>query len=577
MSVTLSLDPDGRHIVLSAPPRYVDLVKKIPGARYRPARQSWTLPLSWGSCLAARTVFGAELAGDDGFARWAGVRHSDLAVVGLAKAGADVGQDTHRDLYPFQRAGVAFLSLAWRGILADEMGLGKTPQAIEALRQVAQWDTQLAALPALVVCTNSMTHKWADEFARWWPEVSVAVASGAAAKRRKIIESGANVVVINWEALRVHSRMAGYGSIRLTDKQKEDKELNLVGFRTVIADEAHRAKDARSQQTRCWWKLAHDATYRFALTGTPIANQPGDLWAILHGVSPEDWPSRTAYLDRFTNNSINVWGGMEILGLTDSPAERAEFHSLLSGMFLRRTKAEVLPQLPAKTYSTRTVTMGAKQAKAYGDMAKHMVAQIDAGLLVATSPLTALGRLTQLAAALPVVDEDGAVTALSEPSCKVEALLDILDESSPDPVVVFAASRKLIELCAEVLDRKKISYGLVTGAVSPAERATAVARFQAGEMRAILCTTGAGGEGITLTRASRLVFLSRPWSAVQSAQAEDRVHRIGQANAVEIIDVLTDGTIESLVHSALVDKAVRLDEITQDSARLRAAVQGEVL
>lgn len=292
----------------------------------------------------------------------------------------------------------------------------------------------------------------------------------------------------------------------------------------------------------------------------------------MHALAPQEWPSRNKFIDRYCLASLNHWGALEVLGLR--PETRDEFFALIEPRFLRRTKLEVLPELPAKTYSTRTVEMGSKQAKAYATMKKDMLALLDSGLLVETDPLVKLGRLVQIASAMPVIDDNGDVVELAEPSCKVDALLDILDEAPGESVVVFAPSRKLIELCARVLERKKITHALITGSVKPAQRAYNVEQFQAGEAQVCLCTVGAGGEGITLTKASRLVFLGRSWSMVQNAQAEDRVHRIGQDAQVEIIDVVTANSVDGAAIDVGLGKAARLDEITQDPERIRAFLEG---
>lgn len=565
--MTVHIERLDDRIVFTVGPRYGDLVKQIPGARYRNLSQDWTAPLSWGTCLAARGVFGDELEVGSRLAAWAWWRHEQIEEIRLIKEGHNVFKDPEERFFPEQVIGATFLYAAERALLADDMRVGKTVQTIGALKVLSSSIRQ--PFPALIVCPNSMKHKWAEEIATWAPGVTTAVVSGTATQRRKQIASGADVVIINWESLKTHSRLAAYGSTRLTDKQREDKELNAVPWRTVIADEAHRAKDPKAQQTRAWWHLSHGAHYRFALTGTPIANNPADLWAVMHGIAPEEWPSKTAFIARYTNNSLNYWGGLEVLGL--NPRTQDEFYKLLDPRFLRRTKAgRVTP-----VFDKRPVEMHPKQAKAYDQMAQHMLAALDSGLLHTEDPLVRLGRLRQIACGMPVLDDTGAVVSLEEPSCKVDALLEILEEAPGEPLVVFAASRKLIELCARVLERKKISVALVTGAVSAAERAFNVQAFQNGERQVALCTTGAGAEGITLNRADRCVFLERDWSMVKNKQAQARIDPIGEnTGSPLIIDVVAIGTVEQAVHDVVAGKVARLEEITRDEARLRAALTG---
>jgi SNF2 family DNA or RNA helicase len=189
-------------------------------------------------------------------------------------------------------------------------------------------------------------------------------------------------------------------------------------------------------------------------------------------------------------------------------------------------------------------------------------------VLAAFDPLVQTLRLLQIASAMPVLDESGAVVALDKPSNKLVALQELLDERAGAPTLVFAASRKLIELCSREVG---VDHVLITGAQTPVERAESVSRFQTGVVPLALVTLGAGGEGITLTAADTAVFLQRSWSLVQNLQAEDRIHRIGQdASAVNIIDVVSDGSIEARVLEAFAGKEQSLQDVVRDKAALRS-------
>lgn len=555
----IQLDIVDGQFVFSAPATYKDLLRLIPGVRY--SGGAWKAPLSWATAKAARGVLGERLALTDEVERWAYGEVARIRDVESIKSfkddqcGLDVG------LYPFQAQGVHFLQVAERAILADEMGLGKTVQAVMAAATGTSG-------PVLVICTNSMKHTWAKEIEKWVGG-TVQVVEGSAAQRRKQLaeveswNEPADWYIINWEALRLHSRLAPYGSIALSDKERQPGALNRP-WGTVIMDEAHRMKDPRSKQTRAAWAIAHGAKRRYALTGTPVANSPEDIWSIGHAIAPEEYPSRTKFIDRYTRAGYNFWGGLEVYGLRSDTQE--ELFSFLDPRLLRRTKAEVLPELPPKIYSQRYVTLGTKQRKIYDQLRDEAVTALDNGVLVAAGVLPVLTRLLQAAAASLEFDEAGGV-GLVAPSAKVEALLDVLDEAPGEALVVFSPSRRLVELAGQELEKKKISVGYITGSVAPKDRQEVVERFGSGAVQVVLATTGAGGEGITLTAARRLVFLNRPWSAVQSVQAEDRIHRIGQADAVEIIDIIAEDTVESRVHELLGWKANKLEELVRDQAR----------
>ncbi len=560
MNVTAELVNE--RIEFTAPATARDLLLSIPGCRFGAKDRVWHAPLAWSTCMAARGVFGDGLEVGPGLDQWGAVERHQNYSIAQSKA-ADPCATTVSGLRDYQRGGAGFLRLAETAILADEPGTGKTIQAIAALRDA------VGALPCLVVCPTAMRHTWGQELAKWAPELSVSIVAGSKAQRIKALRAGFDVYVIGWEAAKLHTRICGYGSVKLSDDDRNPGELNALGINTVILDEAHRAKNPDSKQTRAAWFLCWGARYRWALTGTPLTQGPADLWSILHALDPDSAPVRSTWVARYCDTSINWFGVLEIGGLKESTKE--ELFSWLDPMLLRRSKAEVLPELPPKTYSTRWVELAGGQATAYKAMKKTMMT----GKLVAVDPLVQLTRLVQLASATPVVSEDGEVTALKMPSSKVSALLEMVEDAAGEPLVVFAQSRLLIELAARELDRAGVSYGLITGAVSAKDRNMAVEGFQGGHLPVILCTIGAGGEGITLHRASTAVFLQRSFSLAANLQADDRIHRIGQAaEAVNIIDLVTLGTVEERVHEIANEKEGRLQEFCRDpqwTARLLAA------
>lgn len=538
---------DGDTIVVDTEYHEKPLIQQVPAAKWSLARKRWEVPAAWGNCLALRGSFGDKLTLDDSLTA------EGWSWASQAKQLADLKEYKAEGQYGYQFVGRSFLAQAGAALLGDEMGLGKTKQTIDALEA-------LDAYPALVVAPNSVKAVWREEFAKWAPHRTTAILSGTAAQKLKALSSGADVYVVNWESLRGMSRLAAYGSIALTEKQKKPGPLNRE-WGAVVADEAHRGKDPKSQQTRALWAVGETARHRFALTGTPVANSPEDLWSVMHFVSPEEWPSKTKFIDRYCLTNFNYWGGMDVKALR--PDTRDEMLSILDSRFLRRTKAEVLQFLPPITRQVRAVEMEPKQAKAYKQMQDEMITLLDSGVLFTTSPMVRMLRLLQIASATPELDEEGNVARLIKPSCKVTALQDMIEGAPDEQFVVFTVSRKLADLV-----HGEVGGGLVTGGVTPEDRAEAIAKFQAGESRIITVTTGAGGEGLTLTAASKAIFLQRPWSLVQSLQAEARIHRIGQeASSVEIIDVVAEGTVEAAVARTLGDKELLLQEVVRDAER----------
>ena len=589
MPVSVELSENNKHVVINAEWRLKELCKSIPGAKWDSTAMVWSVPASWATCLALRSTFKNDLVIGPRLTDWAGNELANRITPANELRDLETLEDPlNEDLFPHQRAGVKFLATARRALLADEPGLGKTAQAIRALKQLQ--DNGETIFPALIVCPNTLKKNWKREFDKWWPGLDIQIIKGSATQRRKQFDEPAQVFIINWESLRGHSRLAPYGSVALArctecgghdDKVTENRcevhkrELNGINFKAVIADEIHRSKEPKSKQSRALWAATGDADIRYALTGTPIANNVLDLWSILHWISPEEWPSKTRWIDRMVNTMINAFGGMMVLGV--KPHMEPEFYAALNPRMRRMLKAKVLPWLPEMMFERRDVEMSTKQKKAYEQMRDMMIAELEGGeALTAPSVLTQTIRLLQFASSYAEIaanEETGEIKAvLADPSCKVDALMDDIKSGDfgNDSVAVCAVSRQLIYLLSAALTKEKIEHGLITGAQSEDERQQAVDDFQAGKIKWILFTAQAGGVGITLTAARRLIMLQRPWSLVDHRQALDRVHRIGSEihDSIIVTDYVTEGTIEERVIQVLETKADNFEQIVRDKDKL---------
>lgn len=548
------------------------LVRSVPGRKYDLNKRVWWIPISWSSCIALRGVFGESLVVGPKLGAWAQTEVEQRVRPAMAlREQLDLEDDDEpvlKGLYPFQKSGAAFLNVAKQALLADEMGTGKTIQAIAALKLAD-------AAPILIVCPNSVKRNWLRELSKWWPEVGVEVYTPGKAGKEALerVKTGlSRVLIINWENTWRLSKLAPFGSIKLTDKDKEPKPLNEIPFEAVVADEAHRAKEPSAKQTRALWAVMHKAKYRFALTGTPVANSPRDLWSIMHGLAPHEYPGYGQFVDRYGMQSWNAFGGLEVVGL--NPTTKDEFFKFFDPRFLRRSKALVLPELPAKTYSQRFVTLSGKQKKAYTELEDRMLTELDNGdVAYVTTPLAKLTRLRQVAASYVDIDDDKWM--LTEPSAKLDELDAILEEAGDEQIVVFAEHRQIIDLYAARLDKRGISYGQLTGAQSEQLRQDDIESFKAGKLKIMLCTLGAGGEGVDgLQVASIVVFLQRSYSMIKDKQAEDRLHRSGQQRPVEVIDIVAEETIEDRILQVLEQKGERLEEICRDKDTLRRLISG---
>jgi len=594
---------EDNHIIINAEWRLKEVCRALPGSRWDSDRNVWRIPVSWTGCLSLRSTFGQQLEIGPKLAEWATNEKSSRIDPSNFLREVEAMDGGDQDLFPHQRAGVEWLAKSKRGLLADEPGLGKTAQAIRALKKLK--DNGEEVFPALVVCPNTLKTNWEREFDKWWPGVDVQVIKGSATQRRKAFDHEAQVYVINWESLRSHSRLVSYGSIalahctecgghdsKITPARCEvhNRELNNIPFKAVIADEIHRSKDPKSKQTRALWSASGKAEIRFALTGTPIANDVVDLWPILHWLDEREWPSKTKWIDRYINTFPNAFGALMVLGL--KPAMESEFFAGINPRMRRMLKAKVLPWLPEVINDRRDVEMGAKQEKAYKQMLDNMMAMLEStpadaleaaemqegdysgDLVVATNPMVQMGRLIQFASAYGQIEytENGEKMFLSDPSCKVDALMDDIGNGDfgDDSVAVCAVSRQLIELLSAHMTKAGIKHGLITGAQNEFERQQAIDDFQTGRTKWILFTAQAGGVGVTLTAARRLVMLQRPWSLVDYKQALDRVHRIGSEihDSIIITDYVTEGTMEEKVIDTLGAKDYNFQQIVKDKEQL---------
>jgi SNF2 family DNA or RNA helicase len=219
-----------------------------------------------------------------------------------------------------------------------------------------------------------------------------------------------------------------------------------------------------------------------------------------------------------------------------------------------------MPELPDK-YNTKVwVTLKPEQRRAYNQMNKDLIAWVgehEDQPLVAPVVIAKLIRLQQFAVAYCDVnwtEGESPTVTLSEPSAKLDVLMELLDDNPEESVVVFSQFSQAIRLLGARLAAAEIPHGLFTGATSDSDRARIVNEFQAGKLRVFAGTIKAGGVGLDLFRASTVVFLDRSWSPAENLQAEDRLHRHGQQNAVQVIDIMAKDTIDLGREQMLIQK-----------------------
>jgi SNF2 family DNA or RNA helicase len=609
------LADDPAHIVIGASQAEHHLAQQLPGCNYSKERNTWKAPLSWATYVSMMMLWeqtGIELGPELtvwASAAWDRVQGAYVQRSALDESAAPevLQTDLHQiensssmKLYPPQRGGAMWLAMNRAVILNDPQGNGKTPQVIRALQLLNNYGS---ALPALIIGTVSSLHgTWEKELADWAPELSVRVVEGSATKRRKLLEmSGtADVTLISWATARAHSRLANYPGVRFkrctacggTDEavkpaacEVHRKELNETTWQTVIADEAHRMKDAKSKQTRAVWWLMHEARNRWPVTGTLIADNIGDLWPLLRALDPATAPAKTRYLDLFAIKNYNFNGGTEILGIR--PDTEPAFQAIIQPLIRRIPREIALPWLPKRMPPVfRYPEMTPAQSRAYKQLSKELLADLDmentAGdTMVPANSGVKFGRLCQLAAASITLyegeDSDGFTdqrVRMALPSSKVDDLVDFLYDN-PGPLVVAANSPQLIELAEHKFATEKITSVKITGATPSVAREIAIENFQAGRVRVIFLTA-AGGESITLTAANTIYFLQPDPSFLGREQKIGRIDRIGSEihDSIRTVYAITPDTVEERLYQLGQEKEERAMSVTNDPQLMRWMVTG---
>ncbi|WP_345462620.1 DEAD/DEAH box helicase [Nocardioides marinquilinus] len=490
--------------------------------------------------------------------------------------------------YPWQVEGAAMIAATGRALITDEPGTGKTITTILGLAERVERGSELG--PILVVCPASVIDAWVDAWRAWAPHVRVVAWRGTPKKRAALI-STADVYVTSYDLARTDCPPT------TLKKPAPLRDLGRDGWGAVVVDECHLIKSLKAERSKAVRRLTLSATEAggavVCLSGTPITHHPGDLWPTLNALDHHATPARERWVARYCDTVPAGDYDVDVLGLA-AHAE-AEFRLTLLGQHRRVAKADVLTQLPPKVYSTRTVDMPAAWRKAYDEFESEMYAELPStdGPDGATTELSVMdvmskyGHLTRLASAAADVDitygpdldahdepKRHVHLTLKDPSWKVDALLELLEERRRDDaadgageqVVVFAPSAQLVRLAGAAAARAGFRVGYIVGGQGHAERSQNMRDFQAGDLDVICVTTSAGGVGITLTAARTVVFLQRPWSIVESIQAEDRCHRIGSErhDSIEVIDIVARNTIDTRVRAVLRERAGQLADLVQD-------------
>lgn len=426
-------------------------------------------------------------------------------------------------LRPYQITGYQWLRLMaeyhFGGLLADEMGLGKTLQIITYLAATQP----PASLPSLIVVPASVVYNWEAEINHFAPNLKVATLGGTKAQRRQLLTKANEFDVL----------ITSYDSL----KRDLDLYLNL-SFTTVVLDEAQIIKNAGTVGARAVKQL--QATQRFALTGTPIENRLTELWSIFDFLMP----GLLGTVQQFENRFVEPWI------LNGNAGVQQQLSQLIAPFTLRRLKADVLKDLPAKTNLVEYAEMSGNQAKLYQARAERLRQQIEAtdddelkGNKIEV--LAELTRLRQLCNDPHLVYDD-----FRGKSAKLLRTMELVQNqiANGHKILLFSQFTSMLKIIETELDKKSIPAYVITGSTDKQTRQRLVTEFNQLTYPAVfLISLKAGGTGLNLTSADVVIHYDPWWNAAAQNQASDRAHRIGQENPVTIYQMITKGTIEEQI------------------------------
>jgi superfamily II DNA or RNA helicase len=434
----------------------------------------------------------------------------------------EVPEGFRGELRPYQRETLAWLAfleeLGIGGCLADDMGLGKTVQILahlEGRRASAGKSTK----PTLVVAPRSLCFHWMREAAQFTPEIRCLEFTGTDRKARLARIAQHDLVVTT------------YGTVR-----QDIEKLSKFDFDCVVLDEAQAIKNPLSLAARAVRLLK--AGSRIALTGTPVENHLGDLWSIFEFLNPGMLGSVGAL------RSID---SRSALPPTDESALK-RLSAALKPFVLRRTKQQVLVDLPSKTEQTLLCALEGRQRSEYDELHAHYRRALNSGELgehgVDAHVLEALLRLRQAACHPGLLDPN----RVGDSSAKLETLLSMLEEvtDAGHKALVFSQFTSFLSILRANLDARGWNYEYLDGATQ--DRGARVEHFQTdARCTLFLISLKAGGFGLNLTAADYVFLLDPWWNPAVEMQAIDRVHRIGQTRSVMAYRLVARGTIEERV------------------------------
>lgn len=461
-----------------------------------------------------------------------------------AKLQPKVPKTLKADLRDYQVAGFEWMSrtTSWgAGVcLADDMGLGKTVQTIALLLE------QQAEGPSLIVAPASVVPNWRNELLKFAPTLNVTILNEAEDRKEAIESANAGDIVVTT-----------YG---LLNNQQDD--LTAKEWNVVCLDEAHTIKNPNTKMSKAAMKL--QAKRKVELTGTPIQNHLSELWNLFQFINPGLLGSAEQFSKKFIM-PVEV----------DHNKERQnQLKKLISPFILRRTKGEVIEELPEKDEIIVPVDLSSDEMTMYEIRRRKTVEAVKSSKTVKVSTLAEITRLRQMACSCSLVDKKWKKT-----SSKVEAFIDLAESlnDSGNRALVFSQFTSFFAEIRKAMDKAKLPYLYLDGSTPMKQREKLVADFQKGDCPFFLISLKAGGLGLNLTGANYVIHLDPWWNPAIEQQATDRAYRIGQQQNVTVYHLISQHTIEEKILRLHKTKRDLADSLLEGTDMSHALTQEELL
>jgi SNF2 family DNA or RNA helicase len=510
---------------------------------------------------------------------------------------------------PDQQVAIDKLKHVSARLIGDSMGVGKTVTAIGLDMEQRKLDQSIDDLPTLIIAEKIGLDVWDYHLkAMGVPEEEILVVDPTDREpfvaaleyegryQASKVKTPPKYVyyVVHWDALNKISA--------LTERRTKTSKFAKVEFAHIIADEVHLAKNRKALRTLAFKRIT--GRYKTGCSGTPADDKPWDIWSILHWLYPKKFRSYWKFWDDYIQwvnvSEIDDWkewseaggsyedfrshpnhiGGGNGYRIAVGVKNMDKLHRIMEPFYIRRTLLEINPDMPAKIHVDPpiTVKMTGRMRREYDRMRDKAMALIgpDADFtLLAPQTIAVLTRLQQMALATLAPEWEVTINdygdeeydhpkiVLTKPSPKLDAVMDLVTTHEEEPFVIFTQFRGMADLVEEECQRLKIPVGKITGEVtSKDERTRIVKEFQEdGKTRVFVGTIAAAGRSITLTRAHIAIFIDRSWNPNKNAQAEDRLWRRTQKNAVRIYHIESQDSVDQIRLERIKQKGKWVDAI----------------